>query len=42
MEHSVIMDTSPDYLHFATQNPDFPVGFKDKKVGMCPQQLLCG
>jgi hypothetical protein len=30
MEPSVIMDTSPDYLQFAEQNPGFPVGFDDK------------
>jgi hypothetical protein len=30
MERSVIMDTSPDYLQFAAQDPGFPVGFSDK------------
>jgi hypothetical protein len=29
MEPSVIMDTSPDYLQFAAENPGFPVGFND-------------
>jgi hypothetical protein len=30
MRPSVTMDISPDYLQFAAQNPDFPVGFEEK------------
>jgi hypothetical protein len=44
MKPSVFMDTSPDYLQFASQNPDFAVGFDGRIyiLAMTPTLIFIG